>query len=638
VIEVPADGQPRRRTGRRSSAGSALAAGGARGPERTDSPAARVVHVAAQPDQRSEPTAAARNRADTRAHSPVMVLIVLLATLGVVTYAVFLLNPANRGDFLPYGLVIIAESVLVGQSLLSMWTILSGGIDPRDFAFHNTQDTLFDPDEIARDGLAERSHRWPMRVRGKRVVVDVFITVYGEELTKIAATVAAAIAMRGEHRTWILDDGRSDDVRALADRLGARYVRRLSSNGAKAGNINHALTLAKGDYFAVFDADFVPTKDFLFETVPFFADESIAFVQTPQTYGNLHNLVSRGAGYMQTVFYRFIQPGRNRFNAAFCVGTNVIFRRAAIDDIGGIHTDSKSEDVWTSLHLHERGWKSVFIPMTLAVGDAPETIEAYSKQQLRWATGGFEILLTHFPFNPKRKLTMDQRLQYFVTASFYLTGIVPGLLLLVPPLEIFFDLRPMNMSIGVAEWVLFYLGFYLMQVVLAFYALGSFRYETLLLAAVSFPIYARALWNVICGKEQAWHVTGSGRGRAPSPFNFIVPQVLVFVFLSLTSVVAIWRDVSNGQLTLATAWNITNSLIFGAFIITAFREQSVNRRAARQERDADTAPVFVLATAGLEPAPALRTQVVRPDSLQNARDVITASAASGTPTAVEVAS
>lgn len=590
--------------------------------------------------QRLTGTAATgRSRADTRAHSPVMVLIVLLATLGVVTYAVFLLNPANRGDFLPYGLVIVAESVLVGQSLLSMWTILSGGTDPRDFAFHNTQDTMFDPDEIDREGLSDRSHLWPMRVRGKRVAVDVFITVYGEELTKIAATVAAAVAMRGEHRTWVLDDGRSDDVRALADRLGARYVRRLSSNGAKAGNINHALTLAKGDYFAVFDADFVPGKDFLSETVPFFADGSIAFVQTPQTYGNLHNLVSRGAGYMQTVFYRFIQPGRNRFNAAFCVGTNVIFRRAAIDDVGGIHTDSKSEDVWTSLHLHERGWKSVFIPMTLAVGDAPETIEAYSKQQLRWATGGFEILLTHFPFNPKRKLTMDQRLQYFVTASFYLTGIVPGLLLLVPPLEIFFDLRPMNMSIGVGEWVLFYLGFYLMQVVLAFYALGSFRYETLLLAAVSFPIYARALWNVICGKEQAWHVTGAGRGRAPSPFNFIVPQVLVFVFLSLTSVVAIWRDVSNGQLTLATAWDITNSIIFGAFIVTAFREQSANRRAARQERDADTAPVFVLAAAaGLEPAPTLRTQVVRPDALQPARDVIAASAASGTPSPVEVAS
>lgn len=635
VVEVPAEEQPRRRSGRRASTGSP--AGGPAGTPAGDRAGTATAPQAEVTGRRTGMLPSGRGRADTRAHSPVMVLIVLLATLGVATYAVFLLNPANRGDFLPYGLVIVAESVLVGQSLLSMWTILSGGTDPRDFAFHNTQDTLFDLDEIDRRDLTGRSHLWPMRVRGQRVTVDVFITVYGEELTKIAATVAAAVAMRGEHRTWILDDGRSDDVRALADRLGARYVRRLSSNGAKAGNINHALTLAKGDYFAVFDADFVPSRDFLFETVPFFADGSIAFVQTPQTYGNLHNLVSRGAGYMQTVFYRFIQPGRNRFNAAFCVGTNVIFRRAAIDDIGGIHTDSKSEDVWTSLHLHERGWKSVFIPMTLAVGDAPETIEAYSKQQLRWATGGFEILLTHFPFNPKRKLTMDQRLQYFVTASFYLTGIVPGLLLLVPPLEIFFDLRPMNMSIGVGEWVLFYLGFYLMQVVLAFYALGSFRYETLLLAAVSFPIYARALWNVLCGKEQAWHVTGAGRGRAPSPFNFIVPQVLVFVFLSLTSVVAIWRDVSNGQLTLATAWNITNSIIFGAFIVTALREQSANRRAARQERDADTAPVLVL-TAGLEPAPALRTQVVHPDSLQPARDVIAASAASGTPTPVEVAS
>ncbi len=573
---------------------------------------------------------ARRARADRRAHSPVMVLIVLIATLGVVAYAVFLLDPANRGDFLPYALVIIAESILVGQSLLSMWTILSGGADPRDFAFHNTQDTLFDRAAIEREQLSGQASRWPMHVRGQRVGVDVFITVYGEEVATIAKTVAAAVAMRGEHTTWVLDDGRSDEVRALAARVGVRYVRRLSSNGAKAGNINHALTLAKGDYFAVFDADFVPLPDFLFETVPFFADDDIAFVQTPQTYGNLHNLVSRGAGYMQTVFYKFIQPGRNRFNAAFCVGTNVVFRRSAIDDVGGIHTDSKSEDVWTSLHLHELGYKSVFIPMTLAVGDAPETIEAYTKQQLRWATGGFEILLTHFPFNPRHRLTMDQRLQYSVTASFYLTGIVPGLLLLVPPMEIFFDLRPMNLTIGVGEWLLFYFGFYLMQVVLAFYALGSFRYETLLLAAVSFPIYMRALWNVLCGKEQAWHVTGANRGRTPSPFNFIVPQVLVFVFLSLTSVVAIWRDVSNGQLTLATAWNITNSLIFGAFILTAFREQAATRRAARTT-DGVPASTVVLEPTATDTVPPLRTRVVHPDHIQHDRDRITASAAAGSP-------
>lgn len=56
-------------------------------------------------------------------------------------------------------------------------------------------------------------------------------------------------------------------------------------------------------------------------------DSNVAFVQTPQTYGNMHNIISRGAGYMQSMFYRFIQPGRTEFNAAFCVGTNVLFRR-----------------------------------------------------------------------------------------------------------------------------------------------------------------------------------------------------------------------------------------------------------------------------------------------------------------------
>ena len=136
--------------------------------------------------------------------------------------------------------------------------------------------------------------------------------------------------MQGKHDTWVLDDGRSDEVRDLAAELGARYVRRLSSNGAKAGNINHALSIAKGDFFVIFDADFVPLPQFLHETVPFFATDDVAFVQTPQVYGNLDTVISKGAGYMQSVFYKFIQPGRNRFNAAFSVGTNVIYRRSAV--------------------------------------------------------------------------------------------------------------------------------------------------------------------------------------------------------------------------------------------------------------------------------------------------------------------
>ncbi|MGY4857563.1 glycosyltransferase family 2 protein [Cryobacterium sp. AP23] len=516
-------------------------------------------------------------------HSPSLVMLVLVATIGILAYANFLLNPASRGDWLPYTLVIIAESSLIFQALLSMWTILSGSQDPRDFGFHQAKAALFATRSSPRGPGAAASDRRPLHLNGQPTSVDVFITTYGEGLDVIRETVSAALAIRGAHVTWVLDDGRSDDVRDLAAELGARYLRRLSSNGAKAGNVNHALTASAGEYFVIFDADFVPDPEFLVETLPFFIDDKVAFVQTPQAYRNLHNVISRGAGYMQSVFYKFIQPGRNRFNAAFCVGTNVIFRRDAINDVGGMYTDSKSEDVWTSLKLHERGWRTIFIPMVLATGHAPDTVEAYTKQQLRWATGGFEILLTSNPLSPRRRLTFDQRLQYLVTASFYLTGIAPLLLLAVPPLEIFFDLRPMNLSTSLATWLVYYAGFYLMQVALAFYTMGSFRWETLMLAAASFPIYLAALVNVVTGTEQQWRATGN-RSQVSSPFNFMIPQVLVFVFLLLTSVVAVWRDLGIGAPTLATAWNVTNTVILGSFIGAALHESRATKLSLAAER------------------------------------------------------
>lgn len=519
----------------------------------------------------TEPALPLRSAEGGKAQSPSLILLVLIATIGILAYTGFLLNPDSRGDWLPYLMVITAESVLIAQALFSMWTILSAAHDPRDFAFHQAHGALFRARDITRDGHGNAPEKWGMHLGNAPVSVDVFITTYGEDLRTIRRTVTAAMAMTGSHLTWILDDGRSDEVRTLAAELGARYLRRLSIGGAKAGNINHALAVTNSEFFVVLDADFVPHSDFLVETVPFFADDKVAFVQTPQTYGNLHNVISRGAGYMQSVFYRFIQPGRNRFNAAFCVGTNVIFRRTAVDDIGGLYTDSKSEDVWTSLMLHERGWRTVYIPLVLAVGDAPDTIEAYTKQQLRWATGGFEILVRHNLFSRRSKLTLDQRLQYVVTASFYLTGIAPLLLLLVPPLEIYFDLRPVHLSTTVATWLLYYAGFYLMQIVLAFYTMGSFRWETLMLATASFPIYAKALVNVLVDREQKWTATGD-KNRAQSPFNVMIPQILFFTFLFLTSIVAISRDVDNGMLTLATAWNVTNTLILGGFVATAARE------------------------------------------------------------------
>ena len=538
-------------------------------------------------------------------YSPTLLLVAVFASIGVLAYAGFLLNPSFRGDLIPWLIVISCELILIFQASMALWTMLSGYGRQPNYRFQTAQAKLYDPQLNAQLGVEDDPTKWPMHIKGRQIDVDVLITVYGESLDVIETTARAAMAMHGRHTTWILDDGDSDEVRDLAKFLGCRYVRRLGSSGAKAGNVNNALSVAKAEFFVIFDADFVAKPEFLYEMIPFMEDPNVAFVQAPQVYGNLNNIVSRGAGFIQMVFYRFIQPGRNEFNAAFCVGTNVLFRRAAVKDVGGIYTQSKSEDIWTSILMHERGWRSIFQPKELAVGETPDTIEAYSKQQLRWATGGFEILFTHNPLSPRRRLHMDQRLMYFVTCTFYFTGIAPGLLMLVPLMEVFFDLRPVTLAVKWYEWALFYPGFYVMQIVLAAVIAGTFRWEVLLLAANSFPIYIKAFFNALLKVDTKWAATGATKGRT-SAFNFIMVQVWAFVLMVGTSIVSIYRDYSMGHLNVATFWCVLNAVFLGAFVVTAFlenhqkkQERKLPRHCLEERRSLD--PERQLVPAGGQP-------------------------------------
>ena len=507
--------------------------------------------------------------------SPTLMAVVTLATIGVLAYAGFLLYPGNRGDWLPYSLVLVGETILLVHALFAMWTILSSDDDPRGIDYYRAKEQLFDNKEIERTKTKRSPRQWRMHIAGEPVEVEVFITTFHEPIEVIRKTVLAAAAMTGAHRTWLLDDGDSDKVRNLAKQTGVRYVRRMSKHGAKAGNLNNALTLAKAPFFLIVDAYFIPEPTLLTQMMPFFADKNVAFVQGPQVYGNMHNLISRGAGYMQTVFYRFIQPGRNRFNAAFSVGTNVIFRRAAIDEVGGMYTDSKSEDVWTSLMLHERGWQSIYISQTVAIGDAPNTAVAFLKQQQRWATGAFEILLTHNPLSSRHSLNMDQRIQYSVTSTFYLTGLTPFILMLVPAMQIYLDLGPINADASFGTWLLFYTGFYGLQILIAFSSMGSFRWEVLLLSMTSFPAYFKALWNVLMERDQAWQATGSTR-RKDSKIEPLLPQILATLFLMLTAAVGILKSTYTTAGSLALIWILINLVVFVVFLCSAFRDDREN--------------------------------------------------------------
>lgn len=528
------------------------------------------------------------NKIQKHLTSPVVPVIVAAGVLGGFIYMSFLLRPEYRGDALPYTLALTAEIFVIMQGFLSFWTILSGRNDPRNFEYHRAQDGLYDT-HLGKSAIrhlknkdASVTRTIPMYIHKRKINVDVFIPVYGEPLEEIRTTVLAARDMHGEHGTYILDDGKSDQVELMAEQVGVKYIRRPTNEHAKAGNINYALSQTNADYFVIFDADFAPSPEFLYETIPFFENDKLAFVQTPQYYGNDTNFVSSGAAFMQHVFYSLIQSGKNRFNAAFCVGTNVVFRRSAIDSIGGIYDKSKSEDIWTSVKLHEQGYDSIYIPNVLAVGKTPETLEAYSKQQLRWATGSFEIFLKHNPLFA-RKLTVEQRLQYFATTSYYFVGFSVLLLLLLPPLQIFFNLSPINVAFPFWQWALLYSGFYIIQLLLAFYTMGGLKIRTLLLANASFPIYVKAFFNALRGREQAWSATNA-KGAYDSPFNYVRIQVYIFIFLLLTSIVGVVKAVYVQSFSIALLWNFLNTIVFGYFAYAAWEEAKTLKKVERSTK------------------------------------------------------
>jgi hypothetical protein len=170
------------------------------------------------------------------------------------------------------------------------------------------------------------------------------VPTYNEGLEVLTPTVAAAVAMRVAHETWVLDDGDRPEVARLAADLGAHYLTRPTHEHAKAGNLNHALGKIEADFIGVLDADHVASPDFLVHTLGYFDDPGIALVQTPQDFYNLESFEHERGGatraltdpdlagterfHEQALFYRVLQPGKNRWGGAFWCGTGAVPIRA----------------------------------------------------------------------------------------------------------------------------------------------------------------------------------------------------------------------------------------------------------------------------------------------------------------------
>jgi len=473
-------------------------------------------------------------------------LFLLITPFTVLFYASYVFNPENSGNIYMYILQVFADSIAI-FTVTTLWlTILLDLIQPE---YHKRQFN-YDKSYIVDNPLT----------------VDVLIPVSRESFEIIKMTLKAVVNITYPHNTFVLDDGHSKEVEALANELGIHYISRPKHNKkhAKSGNLNYGLKYCKSDFFAVFDADHVPKDTFLSELLPFFANEQIALVQTPQHYTNTHNFIAEGTAKAQDIFYKYVQPAKNSYNATFCVGTNMIYRKSAIDEIGGIHPLDHSEDIWTTIRLHEKGYESIFYNKVLAKGRAPETIISFFRQQDRWARGGFSLFFNHNPMFIN-SLTIDQKLQYFFSNAHYFSGFAILIYLILPIIYLLFGVHPMNVLHN-NGWLIHYLPYFMTVYFLPIFLLNEFKISTISVSMASFAPYLKAFISVVFKTNYKWIATESESASLNIIMFYIWPHVLLII-LSLLSILVGWYNPLDTRTTLVTTfWVFVNTYILFIFI------------------------------------------------------------------------
>ncbi len=339
--------------------------------------------------------------------------------------------------------------------------------------------------------------------------VDIFLPICGEPLELLTNTWTYVHellrAYPGDAVAFVLDDKADPGARELARDFGFTYkVRENRGWMKKAGNLRYAFERTRGEFFVILDADFAPRRDFLAETLPYFDDPKIGIVQTPQFFrpDSGHTWVERAAGPMQEVFYRSMQTSRDSFGAAVCVGSCAVYRRKAIQAAGGPALIAYAEDVHTGLDVISEGWSLKYVPVNLATGSSPTTVDAFAHQQYRWCLGSTTPLrrLWKVPMSARaRAAYLSGFLYYLFTAllQFVVPLVAIGMLAFIPrdiALQDYLVLAP-----AVINGVVLYPVWHRSDFGLATWALEVVRSWS----------HALAIWDHFRGKVMAWQPTGS---------------------------------------------------------------------------------------------------------------------------------
>lgn len=379
---------------------------------------------------------------------------------------------------------------------------------------------------------------------GARPSVAVLVAARHEPKDILENTFITLKSLNYENKKiYFLDDSSDEKYNREAEDLCRQYdlslFRRKIRHGAKAGIINDCLRGLSEDYVVVFDADQNPLPEFLNRLIPIMEkDKKLGFIQTPQFYSNIEeSRVARASAFQQSVFYEYICEGKSSGGAMFCCGTNVMFRRQALVDIGGLDESTVTEDFATSIKFHAAGWKSLYYNHVYAFGMGPNDLIGYFKQQFRWATGTisvFKKIIWRFCTRPF-SLSLFQWWEYLLSGSYYLIGVAFFILMICPVAYLLF--RIPSFFANPEIYFLAFVPYFILSISVFYFILAKRSYKAKdlflgqLLASITFPVYINGAAAAFLGRKTAFGITEKTSGRAMRYFN-LWPQIsMIFITL-----------------------------------------------------------------------------------------------------------
>jgi len=287
--------------------------------------------------------------------------------------------------------------------------------------------------------------------KGKKVAVISLCVPTSESLDIVERQLAAMAAIDYPHDSWILDEGKDVRIKQLARKYGVKHFSRKGIDRynqpdapfkakTKAGNVNAWLEHTKRmgyEFFVQFDIDHLGKPNYLNKTLGYFRDPEVAWVQAPSVYGNHEHWTARGSSEQELVLQGPLQMGfYGHSQTPFIIGSHCTYRTRAISEIGGFQP-TRAEDHLDTVMLASRGYRGVFLPEVIAVGDGPENLATYLNQQFAWAYSMFQVLTLHTP-KLIRTMPWCKRFQFLFSQtwyplwslSYFVTFIVPVISLL----------------------------------------------------------------------------------------------------------------------------------------------------------------------------------------------------------------